>query len=116
MLVIKDGYGASATTEDLHRLLKKAVSRILHLSLWSLRIVSVLAYNYYSIDGEFPGPARKRFRDSRIDFHVRESAGAFPAQVIRGDLVDIQRNKFHRRMVMCSFPPVSLKKTVHNML
>src|SRR3954451_12028351 len=52
MLIVENGYGLSACLEDLHGFLKEPIARILHLAFWRFRVVSMLAYNYHSIDGE----------------------------------------------------------------
>ena len=44
------------------------------------------------------------------------AGAALAAQVIRADLVHVQRNKIERRVMILAMPAVSVQETVDNML
>ena len=106
MLVIEDRDAPAAGLEHVCNLAEEFIAGIeplAHLIRW---IAAVLGDEQHAVHGEFLTAQGERFGDRRIDLHLWELAGASPAQVVLGPLIDIERDEIKRRAVMARLPAV----------
>ncbi len=116
MLIAKNWHGPPALPEDIHDAHEELVARIFrlpHLILW---IVAVLSNQHHAVNRELIAAKRESFGNCRIDLHRRMPGGAFPAEIVGADLVDVQRYQIHLRTVVRTVPAIPIEKPVNDVL
>ena len=116
MLVVEHRHRASAVLEDLHDLLEKLVPRIQRLPFLVAPVSSVLSDEHDAVDGERAPAESQGLCDRRIQLHRWELAEASLAHIVVPDLVDVDRDEIHLRVMMGPIPAVPFEEAVDDML
>jgi hypothetical protein len=116
MFVVEDRHRAPAVLEDLDDLLEELVPRVKGLTLLVARITSMLADEQHAIDRKRAPSQGKRLRYGGKPFHGGKFLQPRPAHVIVTNLVDVDRDQIHLRVMVSAVPAIALEETIDDVL
>src|SRR5437016_2150134 len=99
MFVVEDRRRAATGSKYVDDLAEKLVSRIEGLSLFIHRVLAVLGDEQDTIEREAATTEGQSLGNRRVNLYPREAPDSLMAQVAGSDLVDVQGDEIHRRLV-----------------
>ena len=116
MFVVEDRGGSPSFAIDVNNLAKVLVSRILRLSLFVDRVITVFADQENAVDSQFACAERQRLLDGLGMLHAGITFQTFSAQVVLTNLFDVQRHDVHVRTMVFPFPAVPFQEAIDDVL
>ena len=116
MLVVEDRGGSAGGAVDGDDLPEELVARVEPLALFVGAVGAVLADEQDAVDGEIRAAQGQGVGRGRVDGQVLEAGLALAAEVVLGELVDVERHQVHRRAVVAAAPAVPFEEAVADVL
>ena len=116
VLVVEDRGGSAGGAVDGDDLPEELVARVEPLPLLVGAVGAVLADEEDAVDGEAAAAQGQGVGRGRVDGQVLEAGLALAAEVVPGELVDVERHQVHRRAVMAAAPAVPFEEAVADVL
>ena len=116
MLVVENRSRSTAAFIDVDDLLKEFVTRIKRLPFFIDRVVPVLANQQHAVDGKVVSTKRQCIGNGRRVLDRGVTTQPLAAQIVRSNLLDIQRDDVHRRTVVSTFPAVTFQEPIDDVL
>ena len=116
VLVVEDRGGSACCAVDGDDLPEELVARVEPLALLVGAVGAVLADEQDAVDGEAAAAQGQGVGHGRVDGQVLEAGLALAAEVVPGELVDVERHQVHFRAVVAAAPAVPFEEAVADVL